>query len=172
MVSEGVDIPRLKVGVYVTVVSSELFLRQLAGHFVRGPGSAALHIPAVEPRVTHARQIKEERDHVLAEAAHQPAAAGLGGADRSGGTFEPLGASSRPHDTTYDGQAFSVAELAYARRLARACWASSWIRRCASLLRRHAADAGVFVTHRAQEQERSAATRRSRAGTLTPYPVD
>lgn len=152
MVSEGVDIPRLKVGVYATVVSSELFLRQLAGRFVRGPGSATLYIPAVEPLITYARQIKEERDHVLAEAARQQPAAGVGGADQSGGTFEPLGASSREHDTIYDGQTFSVAELAYARRIARELGIIMDPPVLAALLRRHAADAGVFVTHRAQDE--------------------
>ncbi|HEY4331945.1 MAG TPA: DEAD/DEAH box helicase family protein, partial [Ilumatobacteraceae bacterium] len=35
MVSEGVDIPRLRVGVYASTVSTELFFRQAVGRFVR-----------------------------------------------------------------------------------------------------------------------------------------
>lgn len=35
MVSEGVDIPQLRVGVYATTVRSELFFRQVLGRFVR-----------------------------------------------------------------------------------------------------------------------------------------
>ncbi len=40
MVSEGVDIPRLRVGVYATTTTTELFFRQAVGRFVRWtPGS-------------------------------------------------------------------------------------------------------------------------------------
>ncbi len=70
MVSEGVDIPRLRVGVYATTVQSELFFRQAVGRFVRTiPGleeqSAALFIPADSRLMHHALAIKEEREHHL-----------------------------------------------------------------------------------------------------------
>jgi len=70
MVSEGVDIPRLRVGVYATTVSTELFFRQAVGRFVRwqaGRGSqkAYVYLPD-DPRLrTHAFQIAEARRHVL-----------------------------------------------------------------------------------------------------------
>ena len=35
MVSEGVDIPRLRVGVYATAARTELFFRQVVGRFIR-----------------------------------------------------------------------------------------------------------------------------------------
>jgi superfamily II DNA or RNA helicase len=35
MVSEGVDIPRLRVGVYATNVLTEMYFRQVVGRFVR-----------------------------------------------------------------------------------------------------------------------------------------
>jgi superfamily II DNA or RNA helicase len=35
MVSEGVDIPRLRVGVYASMVKTPLFFRQVIGRFVR-----------------------------------------------------------------------------------------------------------------------------------------
>jgi superfamily II DNA or RNA helicase len=39
MVSEGVDIPRLKVGVYATNTATDLFFRQAVGRLVRATGS-------------------------------------------------------------------------------------------------------------------------------------
>lgn len=70
MVSEGVDIPRLRVGVFATTVQSELFFRQAVGRFVRAlPGieeqSAALFLPADRKLISHALAIKEEREHYL-----------------------------------------------------------------------------------------------------------
>lgn len=70
MVSEGVDIPRLRVGVYATTTSTELFFRQAVGRFVRwqhgrGPQKAYVFVPD-DPRLRHhAFQIAEARRHVL-----------------------------------------------------------------------------------------------------------
>lgn len=70
MVSEGVDIPRLRVGVYATTVATELFFRQAVGRFVRwtkGMASqkAYVYLPD-DPRLrAHAFQIAEARRHVL-----------------------------------------------------------------------------------------------------------
>ena len=70
MVSEGVDIPRLRVGVYATTVSTELFFRQAVGRFVRwqpelGSQKAYVFLPDDARLRTHAFQIAEERRHVL-----------------------------------------------------------------------------------------------------------
>lgn len=70
MVSEGVDVPRLRVGVYATTVSTELFFRQAVGRFVRwthglGSQKAYVYLPD-DPRLrTHAFRIAEARRHVL-----------------------------------------------------------------------------------------------------------
>ena len=70
MVSEGVDIPRLRVGVFATTTSTELFFRQAVGRFVRwqhGRASqkAYVYIPD-DPRLrAHAFAIAEARRHVL-----------------------------------------------------------------------------------------------------------
>jgi superfamily II DNA or RNA helicase len=70
MVSEGVDIPRLRVGVYATTTSTELFFRQAVGRFVRWqPGGASqkayVYVPD-DPRLrAHAFRIAEARRHVL-----------------------------------------------------------------------------------------------------------
>ncbi|MDH5521651.1 MAG: DEAD/DEAH box helicase [Acidimicrobiia bacterium] len=70
MVSEGVDIPRLRVGVYATTTSTELFFRQAVGRFVRWQAGrpsqkAYVYVPD-DPRLRHhAFQIAEARRHVL-----------------------------------------------------------------------------------------------------------
>ena len=76
MVSEGVDIPRLRVGVYATTVTTELFFRQAVGRFVRwqndrGSQKAYVFLPD-DPRLrSHAFQIAEARRHVLRPPATQ-----------------------------------------------------------------------------------------------------
>ncbi len=68
-VSEGVDIPRLAVGVYASTIRTPLFFRQVVGRFVRTrPGeefNARLFIPAVGVLMDHAREIEEELRHQL-----------------------------------------------------------------------------------------------------------
>lgn len=70
MVSEGVDIPRLRVGVYATTTSTELFFRQAVGRFVRWQAGRAtqkayVYVPD-DPRLRHhAFRIAEARRHVL-----------------------------------------------------------------------------------------------------------
>ncbi len=70
MVSEGVDIPRLRVGVYATAARTELFFRQVIGRFVRRtPAPKAqmsyLLMPADGRLKALAAQIEEERNHAL-----------------------------------------------------------------------------------------------------------
>jgi superfamily II DNA or RNA helicase len=70
MVSEGVDIPRLRVGVFATTTTTELFFRQAVGRLVRWtPGTSGqksfLFIPD-EPRLSaRAFAIAEQRRHCL-----------------------------------------------------------------------------------------------------------
>ncbi len=68
MISEGVDIPRLRVGVYATTTTTELFFRQAVGRIVRftgGRGRAFMYVPD-DPRLRHyANTIKEVRRHKL-----------------------------------------------------------------------------------------------------------
>jgi superfamily II DNA or RNA helicase len=71
MVSEGVDIPRLRVGVYATAARTELFFRQVVGRFIRTtPGGprrqmSYLLMPA-DPRLKAlAHDIEMERRHAL-----------------------------------------------------------------------------------------------------------
>jgi superfamily II DNA or RNA helicase len=70
MVSEGVDIPRLRVGVYATTTTTELFFRQAVGRLVRWTVGVPhqrsyLYIPD-DPRLrARASQIAELRRHNL-----------------------------------------------------------------------------------------------------------
>jgi superfamily II DNA or RNA helicase len=70
MVSEGVDIPRLRVGVYATTTATELFFRQAVGRLVRWTRGvprqrAWLFIPN-DPRLRlHAARVAEQRRHSL-----------------------------------------------------------------------------------------------------------
>jgi superfamily II DNA or RNA helicase len=70
MVSEGVDIPRLRVGVYATTTTTELFFRQAVGRFVRWTRGvprqkAYLFIPDDARLRTWATQIADARRHSL-----------------------------------------------------------------------------------------------------------
>jgi superfamily II DNA or RNA helicase len=68
MVSEGVDIPRLAVGVYATSTSTPLFFAQAVGRFVRARKrgeTASVFLPSVPTLMSHASEMETERDHVL-----------------------------------------------------------------------------------------------------------
>jgi superfamily II DNA or RNA helicase len=68
MVSEGVDVPRLAVGVYATSVSTPLFFAQAVGRFVRARRRgeiASVFLPSVPVLLSLAAQMEVERDHAL-----------------------------------------------------------------------------------------------------------
>jgi superfamily II DNA or RNA helicase len=68
MVSEGVDVPRLCVGVYATSTSTPLFFAQAVGRFVRARRrgeTASIFLPNVPLLLGHAGSMEVERDHAL-----------------------------------------------------------------------------------------------------------
>jgi superfamily II DNA/RNA helicase len=68
MVSEGVDVPRLCVGVYATSTSTPLFFAQAVGRFVRARRrgeTACVFLPSVPVILDHAARLEEQRDHAL-----------------------------------------------------------------------------------------------------------
>ena len=68
MVSEGVDVPRLAVGVYATSSSTPLFFAQAIGRFVRARRrgeAASVFLPHVPVLMSLASELERERDHVL-----------------------------------------------------------------------------------------------------------
>ena len=68
MVSEGVDVPRLSVGIYATSASTPLFFAQAIGRFVRSrrPGeTASIFVPSVPTLLQLASELEAQRNHVL-----------------------------------------------------------------------------------------------------------
>lgn len=68
MVSEGVDVPRLMVGVYATSTSTPLYFAQAVGRFVRARRrgeTASVFLPSIPVLLDHAAKLEVERDHVL-----------------------------------------------------------------------------------------------------------
>jgi superfamily II DNA or RNA helicase len=70
MVSEGVDIPRLRVGVYATAAKTPLVFRQIVGRFVRtiagrAPEPSWLYVPADPILRDHAASVEQELRPVL-----------------------------------------------------------------------------------------------------------
>jgi superfamily II DNA or RNA helicase len=119
MVSEGVDVPRLAVGVYATSVSTALFFAQAVGRFVRARRrgeTASVFVPSVPVVLGLAAELEAERDHVLPYACLDPEAE-LAGAQRKrdtpdgeleGRTFEALAASATFDRVLYDGGEFGT----------------------------------------------------------------
>ncbi len=68
MVSEGVDVPRLAVGVYATSTATPLFFAQAVGRYVRARRrgeTASIFLPSVPNLMALANQLEMERDHAL-----------------------------------------------------------------------------------------------------------
>ena len=117
MVSEGVDVPRLAVGVYATSASTPLFFAQAIGRYVRSrqPGeTASIFLPSVPTLLDLASQMEAQRDHVLGK----PHRESLGDEEpiekrRSEPTdedgFESLGADAELDQVIFDGSSFGTA---------------------------------------------------------------
>lgn len=68
MVTEGVDVPRLAVGVYATSAATPLFFAQAVGRFVRARRrgeTASVFLPSVPQLLELASSLEVERDHAL-----------------------------------------------------------------------------------------------------------
>ena len=120
MVSEGVDVPRLAVGVYATSVSTPLFFAQAIGRFVRARRrgeTASVFLPSVPVLLGFAAELEQERDHVLRAANAAPEEQELAEALRQRDTpdqldepaFEALNASAHFDRVLYDGGEFGTA---------------------------------------------------------------
>jgi superfamily II DNA or RNA helicase len=126
MVSEGVDIKRLMVGVYATNILTDLYFRQAVGRFVRmlpdlEDQAAWVFIPKDAKLVEFVQQIKDERDHILDamtdEDDDDDGNPREGSGDPRGTIFTPLDAEAEPDDVyDTDGLNYSQADLADARQ--------------------------------------------------------
>jgi superfamily II DNA or RNA helicase len=118
MVSEGVDIPRLAVGVYATSVSTALYFAQAVGRFVRARRrgeTASVFLPSIPVLLGYAAELESERDHVLARRDDDEEQE-LAEAQRERNTpefsdepaFKPLQASAHFDRALYDGGEFGT----------------------------------------------------------------
>lgn len=126
MVSEGVDVPRLAVGVYATAIATPLFFAQAVGRFVRARRrgeTASVFVPSVPVLMAHASQLEVERDHALdrtvgAEPLWAPEAALVAAANREAGEpdgssgFQALAAQAEFDRVVFDGAEFGLAAVA------------------------------------------------------------
>jgi len=118
MVSEGVDVPRLAVGVYATSASTPLFFAQAIGRYVRSraPGeTASIFLPSVPSLLQLASELEAQRNHVLGkphrEELHddqpeeprrtEPADTDTG--------FQSLGSDAELDQVIFDGASFGTA---------------------------------------------------------------
>ena len=122
MVSEGVDVPRLAVGVYATTTATPLFFAQAVGRFVRARArgeTASIFVPSVPSLLGFAAELERQRDHVLGRrvtdeddifAAErqllEQAQQGESASDELDRSFEALGSEARFDHVLFDGASF------------------------------------------------------------------
>ncbi|HJE90951.1 MAG TPA: DEAD/DEAH box helicase [Dietzia timorensis] len=124
MVSEGVDVPRLCVGVYATSASTPLYFAQAIGRFVRArrPGeTASVFLPSVPVLLDLASQMEVQRDHVLGKPHRESegwddealAAANATqdhpGEDEEEKGYVSLGADAELDQVVYEGSSYGMA---------------------------------------------------------------
>ena len=126
MVSEGVDVPRLAVGVYATTTSTPLFFAQAVGRFVRARTrgeTASIFLPSHPSLLAFAGELELERDHVLGRKVSdegdifaaedalvaQAQAGESASAEETHASFEALGSQATFAHVLYDGAEFGHA---------------------------------------------------------------
>ncbi|MEV6877303.1 DEAD/DEAH box helicase [Amycolatopsis sp. NPDC051128] len=122
MVSEGVDVPRLAVGVYATSASTPLFFAQAIGRYVRARKkgeTASVFLPSVPVLLELASELEAQRDHVLGKPHREKEGWEdelLAQANRTEDepgeeekAFTSLGASAELDQVIYDGNSFGTA---------------------------------------------------------------
>ena len=126
MVSEGVDIPRLSVGVYATTTATPLYFAQAVGRFVRARRkgeTASIFVPSVPRLLALASDLEAQRDHVIgrpvkdeadlfaAEAELVAKANEDQGASDQLGEYRALGSDASFDRLVYDGGEFGYDAL-------------------------------------------------------------
>ncbi|ROP32673.1 superfamily II DNA or RNA helicase [Couchioplanes caeruleus] len=120
MVSEGVDIPRLAVGVYATSASTPLYFAQAIGRFVRARRqgeTATVFVPSVPHLLGLASEMEVQRDHILGapkdpdgldDALLERAQRAEDAAGELEKRFEALSATAELDQVIYDGASFGT----------------------------------------------------------------
>ncbi len=122
MVSEGVDVPRLCVGVYATSAATPLYFAQAVGRFVRARRrgeTASVFLPSVATVLEHAARLEQDRDHALDRPQHAdeelwaPEEALIAAANgeqpvAEQGSFEALESDAEFDHVLFDAQQFGL----------------------------------------------------------------
>ncbi len=124
MVSEGVDVPRLSVGVYATSTATPLFFAQAVGRFVRARRrgeTASVFLPSVPQLLALAANLELERDHALDRPTDEDPELLLAAAQREEnasdrlvgeqGSFEALEAQASFDRVLFDGGEFGGGDV-------------------------------------------------------------
>lgn len=127
MVSEGVDIPRLSVGVYATTTSTPLYFAQAVGRFVRARRkgeTASIFVPSVPRLLALASDLEVQRDHVVGRPVKDEddlfaaeaellakAQEDQGASDELLGQYRALGSDASFDRLVYDGGEFGYDSL-------------------------------------------------------------
>jgi hypothetical protein len=123
MVSEGVDVPRLAVGVYATNTTTPLVVAQAVGRFVRARArgeTASIFLPSVPHLLELAADLEVQRDHALGRPINnegdlfaaeedllaQAQAGETASAELEQGPFQALGSDAVFDRVLYDGGEF------------------------------------------------------------------
>jgi superfamily II DNA or RNA helicase len=120
MVSEGVDVPRLAVGVYATSASTPLFFAQAIGRYVRSrrPGeTASIFLPSVPSLLQLASEMEAQRNHVLGKPHRESEGDEFeeyvekqkSEPSEMDNGFEMLGADAELDQVIFDGSSFGTA---------------------------------------------------------------
>ncbi|KAA1251671.1 ATP-dependent helicase, partial [Mycobacterium simiae] len=119
MVSEGVDVPRLSVGIYATSASTPLFFAQAVGRFVRSRQageSASIFLPSVPNLLQLASELEAQRNHVLGKPHRESGDDPLDSEPATRTQIEPsergftaLGADAELDQVIFDGSSFGTA---------------------------------------------------------------
>jgi superfamily II DNA or RNA helicase len=155
MISEGVNLPRLRVGIYATNVQAPLFFRQAVGRVVRvtdddgDDQSAYWFIPRDPKIVGYAQEIKEERDHQLKEEIERETKARdstESGDDKSSSIFVAISSTGQADDVVVDEHLLSQAEIARADGLRQKHGINVPVEKIAALIRDLSGPPTVTVT--------------------------
>lgn len=118
MISEGIDIPRLAVGVYASKICTEMFVRQVVGRFVRkrGPDDetiAVVFLPSIGPLLKIAARIEKTVDQVLKD---NVAESEKQGERATSLVVAPISSTEATHEMSIYGAAiYSDAQISQAR---------------------------------------------------------
>ena len=120
MVSEGVDVPRLAVGVYATSASTPLFFAQAIGRYVRSRQAgetASIFLPSVPNLLLLASEMEAQRNHVLGKPHRESQGDEWDEVDEKQKSepseldngYEMLGADAELDQVIFDGSSFGTA---------------------------------------------------------------